>query len=124
MIKRPLHFQFRDAVLEDRKITTIRRTPWPVGVPIMLYNWAGRAYRSKQINVAAVVVEEVMPIEIHLPEFCHIHFSIRRVAGRPLWSCEGFRDQDAMDSWFLGELCPGDRETRYLMRFKRVKGTA
>lgn len=121
MIKRPLHFQFCDAVREERKITTIRQKPWPIGVPIMLYNWAGPAYRSKQIDVAAVEVIETMPIEISRPEFGGIHFSIRRVAGRPLWSCEGFKDQDAMDSWFLAEICAGDKETRHLMRFRLIK---
>ena len=64
MIKRPLNSRFSDAVLEGRKVTTIRDTPWPVGKPIMLYNWSGAAYRSPQIDVAAVLVVETTLIRI------------------------------------------------------------
>ncbi|MCL5460053.1 hypothetical protein M3M33_15560, partial [Loigolactobacillus coryniformis] len=64
MIKRPLNAQFSNAVLEKRKITTIREKPWPVGVPIMLYNWSGAAYRSPQIDVGVVTVSGWWPITI------------------------------------------------------------
>lgn len=133
MIKRPLHMQFGDAVLAGRKITTIRCKPWPVGVPIMLYHWAGAAYRSKQINLAAVEVLETMPIEISNPEFGTIHFNIRWVGkpswlyGRPLWSCEGFANREAMEAWFCREVPHGDTEIRHLMHFRllnRVESTA
>lgn len=40
MIKRPLDKRFNAAVLTGKKFTTIRGKPWPVGVPIMLYNWS------------------------------------------------------------------------------------
>ena len=56
MIKRPLDPKFSDAVREGRKVTTIREKPWPVGKPIMLYNWSGIPYRSKHIDVASVKV--------------------------------------------------------------------
>ena len=64
MIKRPLNPRFSDAVREGRKFTTIRADLWPVGVPIMLYNWSGAAYRSKQIDVAAIIVQGFWLIEI------------------------------------------------------------
>lgn len=121
MIRRPLHVQFNDEVLEERKITTIRREPWPLGVPIMLYNWAGVAYRSNQINVATVEVIEERPITIEVPVFSEIYFSISRVAGRPLWACEGFRDRDSMDSWFYREVKLGTSEVRHLMQFRLLE---
>jgi len=64
MIKRPLNSRFSDAVREGRKITTIRDNPWPVGKQIMLYNWSGAAYRSKQNDVAAVTVLATSPVTI------------------------------------------------------------
>lgn len=93
MIKRPLNPQFSQAVLEDRKFTTIREKPWPVGKPIMLYNWSGAAYRSKQIDVCPVMVEETTPIRIGrscdgMLIFYHAERGIHQ--GRLLWQCEGF----------------------------------
>jgi len=55
MLKRPLNSRFREPLLRDEKTTTIRDKTWPVGVPIMLHNWSGAAYRSKQIDVAPVI---------------------------------------------------------------------
>jgi hypothetical protein len=54
MIKRPLNSQFPEKVEDLVKITTIRNEPWPVGVPIMLYCWSGKPYRSKHKNVCPI----------------------------------------------------------------------
>jgi hypothetical protein len=40
MIKCPLSPQFSDAVRNGVKTTTIRSKPWPIGRPIMLFNWS------------------------------------------------------------------------------------
>ncbi len=85
MLKRPLNKRFSGAVREGRKTTTIRNTPWPVGVPIMLYNWSASPYRSPQHDVAAVVVAKTSPISIeHLP------------SGQLLYTYDGFREGDAL----------------------------
>ena len=119
MIKRPLNPQFSAAVLEGRKFTTIREKPWPVGVPIMLYNWSGAAYRSKQIDVAAIIVEEVQPIEIDMPEFGEPAYYPRKLdCGCPLWISEGFDSQDSMDSWFYKVVKTGQTATKSLMKFR------
>lgn len=123
MIKRPLHKRFTAAVLEGRKITTIRDKAWPVGVPIMLYNWTGAAYRSKQSDVAPVIVEETTPILIGRVEgesslMCfHPERSIHR--GRLLWSCEGFLSQEDLEEWFRSKMKPGQWSDKHLMRFRR-----
>lgn len=61
MLKRPLNSRFTAAVRIGRKITTIRDKPWRTDLSVMLYNWSGAAYRSKQIDVAAVQVLGVRP---------------------------------------------------------------
>lgn len=124
MIKRPLHQQFGDAVLEDRKITTIRRTPWPIGKPIMLFHWAGVAYRSKHVDVAAVVVVETCEIRIAHRSDGRVFFDRSNHLPRPLWDCEGFASQAEMDQWFRSALRGGAMETRHLMRFNRVGSPA
>lgn len=63
MHRRPLSWQFNQAVLEGRKISTIRAKRWPIG-PIQLYNWSGKPYASKQENVAVVSVKSCHEILI------------------------------------------------------------
>lgn len=124
MIKRPLNPRFSAAVLEGRKVTTIREKPWPVGKPVMLYNWSGAPYRSPQADVAAVVVEDWTPIRIGRVEgelglMCYLaDRGIHR--GRLLWSCEGFLSEEDMDEWFRSKMKPGEWVDRALMRFRVV----
>jgi hypothetical protein len=124
MIKRPLNPEFSSAVLEGRKITTIREKPWPVGKPIMLYNWSGAAYRSKQIDVAAVVVDETGEIDITHREDGGMIYAGRLIAmflykdGTRLHSAEGFDSRQAMDDWFRSVVKPGQTVTKHLMRFR------
>lgn len=119
MIKRPLNSQFSQAVLDGRKFTTIRKKPWPVGTPIMLYNWSGLPYRSEQIDVAAIVVVEIMEIDI-----------TRSVLGlgywekgtsdyiTRLWETEGFESIKDMDLWFTKLVKCGQSLTWNLMKFR------
>jgi len=122
MLKRLLNARFSTAVIEGRKVTTIRDNPWPVGVPIMLYNWAGAPYRSKQIDVAPIIVGSVQSIEIAMPDFGEPHYTPRIIDDRPLWSCEGFKDQDDMDSWFYKVVKPGQSIEKHIMCFCLVSG--
>lgn len=123
MIKRPLNARFSDAVCDGRKITTIRDNPWPIGVPIMLYNWEGKAYRSKQIDVCPIIVTAATSIDISLGEFSDaVVFSEIMGLVRPLWSCEGFKGPLDMNEWFLPKMKPGQTVTKSLMRFRLWEG--
>lgn len=128
MIRRPLDPRFSQAVLHGRKITTIRQNPWPVGVPIMLYNWTGAPYRSKQAEVAAVVVEETTTIHIgrFKGESGIMHYCAERSihSGRKLWQCEGFLSKEDMDEWFRCLIKAGQTATKVLMRFRLVNDSA
>jgi hypothetical protein len=122
MIKRPLQPRFNQAVLDGRKITTIRDKPWPMWEPIMLYNWSATAYRSPQINVAPVIVTAAISMDISLAEFSdNVIFSDILGLDRPLWQCEGFDGPLDMNDWFLPTLKPGQTVTKTLMRFHRLK---
>jgi hypothetical protein len=118
MIRRPLNERFAGKVHDGIKITTIRDNPWPVGKPIMLFRWSGAAYRSKQVNVAAVVA--LSAIEIHLwiderGEFGHTSID---GLGCPLWYAEGFNSSEDMAAWFAAKLKPGQVVAKHLMRFR------
>ena len=118
MIRRPLNPRFNAAVLAGRKFTTIRDRVWPIGVPIMLYNWTGPAYRSKQIAVAEIKVLGYWPIQIH-----HIPYgTMRYIHGmeniKPLYETEGFATSDDLDDWFRPLVKPNQPARKYLMRFR------
>lgn len=118
MLKRPLHKRFSVAVREGRKTTTIRNTPWPVGVPIMLYNWSASPYRSPQHDVAAVVVAKTSPITIeHLPsgQLLYTYDGLRE--GAALWWTEGFEDGHDIDDWFSPLVKRGKTYEGHLMTF-------
>lgn len=121
MIKRPLNIRFNQAVLEGRKFTTIRGNPWPVGVPIMLYNWSGAAYRSPQVNVAVVNVLEIWPITISQTVTGSMHYAYGMETEVPLWEHEGFNSPEQLDEWFRSLAKPGQTLTKPLMRFRLVE---
>lgn len=117
MIKRPLNSRFRELVLCGKKTTTIRDKAWPVGVPIMLYNWSGAAYRSKQIDVAAVIVKGFWTIRItHKPDGDMI-YAYGRVNSQPLHETEGFASRAEMDAWFRPLVKRGETVEKILMLF-------
>lgn len=119
MIKRPLNPRFREAVLADGKTTTIRDKPWPVGVPIMLYSWSGAPYRSKQIDVAPVIVKGFWTIRITHLEDGGMLYAYGRVNAQPLHETEGFASRAEMDEWFRPLVKPGQTVEKTLMRFSR-----
>jgi hypothetical protein len=121
VIKRPINARFREAVLGDVKITTIRDNPWPVGVPIMIYSWSGAAYRSKQVDVAAVVVTGFWTICItHLNRGGIMVYRCGKESGPELYKSEGFASQAEMDGWFRPLVKPGETVEKTLMLFRRV----
>lgn len=103
MIKRPLNSRFVEPVLADKKTTTIREKTWPVGIPILLYHWSGKAYRSKHHDVAVIVVKGFWTIRIT----------------HKLDGSEGFGSQSEMDEWFRPLVKPGRTVEKTLMRFRR-----
>ena len=118
MIKRPLNPRFSSAVLEGRKFTTIREKPWPVGVPIMLYNWSGAAYRSQQVDVAPVVVMGFWTIQIAQMEDGIMRYAYGMENNKPLWQTEGFDSAAELDAWCRPLVKPGKSVTKHLMRFR------
>jgi hypothetical protein len=119
MIKRPLNARFSPKVLDGTKFTTIRSKPWPVYKDIMLYNWSGAAYRSKQIDVCAVMVESENEIIITNVEGI-VTFTPDEVDGIPLHVTEGFDSASELQAWFENLVKPGQTVVRHLMRFKKL----
>jgi hypothetical protein len=119
MIKRPLNAMFQTAVKDGQKTTTIRAKPWPIGVPIMLYHWTGKAYRSPQQDVAAIVVSKVQPIIIEqFPSGQLVyHYPDILTHGTALWFTEGFNDGHEMDAWFRPLVKLGKPYHAHLMTF-------
>ncbi len=123
MIRRSLNERFAGKVLSKIKTTTIRDKAWPVGVPIMLFRWSGKPYRSKQIEIAPVIVEETGSIHITHREdggmiyagFIHQNFDL--IKGTRLHESEGFESRAEMDDWFRPLVKPGQTVTKALMRF-------
>jgi hypothetical protein len=56
MIVRTTHSRFVAPILARAKTTTIRPTPWPIGL-VELREWSGRPYHSRQVPVAVVYVK-------------------------------------------------------------------
>jgi hypothetical protein len=117
MLKRPLNPRFNKAVLEGRKFTTIRAAPWPVWIEVILYNWSGPAYRSKQVDVATVLVESENEILITNSAGQMVYFP-DSVDGIPIHQTEGFSTMTEMDEWFEKLVKPGETTTKHLMRFR------
>jgi hypothetical protein len=124
MIKRPLNSRFVEAVRSGRKFTTIRDNPWPVGVPIMLYQWSGAAYRSKHTDVAVVTVLEFWPIQIHRLGDGTMRYRHGMKNTKPLYESEGFATTEELDGWFRPLVKPGQTVTKMLMRFRLATALA
>jgi hypothetical protein len=118
MLKRPLNPRFTQAVLDGRKFTTIRSKPWPCWKPIMLYNWSGAAYRSPQIDVAQIEVEEVLELEVTHDPDGGVVFSRAHIDGKPIHQSEGFDDAGQMQAWFSKVVKVGESASLHLMRFR------
>lgn len=138
MLKRPVNSRFNERILAGIKITTIREKPWPVGKPIMLYNWSGKPYGSPQRDVVAVEVVHTKHVTItkaadgamsYSPDVVMLPPCMLsgddlvspdrgNIRVLPLWQCEGFDSQDDMDAWFRAVLKPGTTTEMHLCRFK------
>lgn len=118
MIRRPLHPRFAEPVLARIKTTTFRDAAWPVGVPIMLYHWTGRPYKSPQQSLAPIAVESVTPIRIEANRAGEI--IVRDSDGALIphpWIDEGFDSAEDFASWFRPLLKGGGVLLRQMMRF-------
>lgn len=107
--------------MEGRKFTTIREKPWPIGVPIMLFNWTGKPYRSKHNDVCAVIVEETMPIKLSRSKQGNIFETpmvIHLCKGKPLYESEGFDCIDDFHDWFRPLIKPCETIERALIQFR------
>lgn len=123
MIRRSINARFEQPVLEGRKTTTIRDKPWPVGVPIQLFRWEGKAYRSKQINVAVIEVRSVSHMDISesaYPPHLKYDFAAAMVSSPKLWETEGFTSKEDMDDWFRPLVKPGQTLHQHLMHFRVI----
>ena len=127
MIKRPLDRRFAEAVLNGEKFTTIRSSPWPCFVPIMLYHWKDQPYRSKHQDVAEIMVEEALEISIsHSLDDPYsadstVVFDRSYIDGKPIYQTEGFANWGEMQEWFSKVVPLGKTVTLSLMRFKLVE---
>ena len=121
MIKRPLNPQFAQAVQQGRKFTTIRPNPWPYNVPIMLYHWSGKPYRSKHNDVCPVKVLGHWPILITRNDDDSMKYEFGMENDRPIYETEGFESPQAMDAWFRPLVKQGETIQQTLMRFSLIK---
>lgn len=125
MIRRSFNPRFRQPILDGIKTTTIRDACWPIGKPIMAFEWTGKPYRSKQAEIAPIIVTAATAIDISLGEFFDcVMFSEIMGLGRPLWQCEGFNGPLDMNEWFLPKMKPGQTVTKFLHRFELYHPTA
>lgn len=124
MIKRPLDPRFSEAVKEGRKLTTIRENPWPVGKPIMLYNWSGKPYRSKHVDVSPVKVSGFWTIRITRNDDDSMSYECGMENAKPIHETEGFDSVEAMDAWFRPLVKPGQTIEKSLMRFSLLDKNA
>lgn len=86
----------------------------------MLYNWSGAAYRSKQSDVASVMVKGFWTILItHNPDGAMV-YECGKESGPALYESEGFTSQAEMDDWFRAVVPRGTGVAKTLMRFSRI----
>ena len=85
MIKRPINPRFAEAILSERKTTTIRDFPWPVRTPIMLYHWSGKPYRSKHVDLEPIIVTGFWTIRIRHQKNGKMRYTCGKRGGPVLW---------------------------------------
>ena len=136
MIKRPLNIGFKSKVLDLTKDHTMRaatttkggvithKKPWPIGKDIMLYHWEGKAYHSKQCDIAVIQVISANSVIIKRRKDGGIAYlsGYIKTMPRPLWQHEGFDSQEQMDDWFRKAI-PAKQNSieRHLMHFKLIR---
>ena len=117
MIKRPINERFVDEVITGQKTTTIRSNPWPVGKSVMLYCWKGAPYRSKQQDVAEVVVQSVRPVKITHRQDGDMIYAYAQPGAKLLHQTEGFISRTDMDEWFRQVVPIGHTMEKALIQF-------
>lgn len=84
----------------------------------MLYNWTGKAYRSKQSDVATVIVTDARPIKITQRDDGGMIYAYGQPGHRLLHETEGFPSRSEMDQWFRPLVSPGETLEMHLMAFQ------
>ena len=84
----------------------------------MLYNWSGAVYRSKQIDVAAVVVVGFWTIRITHREDGAMIYEYGMENKKELYETEGFDSKEKLDEWFRPIVKRGKTKAFALMRFR------
>ena len=125
MIKRPLDKRFGAKVLAGVKRSTIRDKVWPMGVPIMLYSWPGRAYEKgvKHIDVAVVMVQHVEKVILFKvgDEVKYSTANGQELTKSLLAEVEGFGSVEEMDAWFRPLVPAEGCEEKWMHTFKLVR---
>lgn len=83
----------------------------------MLYNWSGKPYRSKHIDVAPVKVSGFWTIRITRNDDDSMSYEYGMENAKPIHETEGFESADAMDAWFRPLVKQGQSVEKSLMRF-------
>lgn len=83
----------------------------------MLYNWSGKPYRSKHVDVAAVKVTGFWTIRISRDYASAMSYEYGMEHAQPLHETEGFESRGAMDDWFRPLVHPGETLEKSLMLF-------
>jgi hypothetical protein len=83
----------------------------------MLFRWSGKPYRSKQVDIAVIVVEYVQNIDITSAPGGMV-YSCPYIANRPIFGTEGFNSPSDMDAWFFPLVKSGCTVTKSIMRFR------
>lgn len=89
----------------------------------MLYNWSGKPYRSKQVDVAPVKVSGFWTIRITRNDDDSMSYEYGMENAKAIHETEGFESADAMDEWFRPLVKPGQTVEKALMRFSLLNGT-
>lgn len=121
MIKRPIHERFNRKILDGIKVTTIRGNAWPVSQDIMLYNWSGKPYRSKQRDVVVIRVRGFWTIQIQRTLDDQMIYKAGAALIPKIHETEGFDSVEEMDSWFRRLVKPGHMIEQSLMLFRVVR---
>lgn len=121
MTKRSVNPRFRSPIEALVKTTTIRDNPWPLGVPIMLYSWHGKPYRSKHHDLCEIIVNYIYEIQITHLDGGKMRYERAGYVYTTLWITEGFNSQADMDEWFRDVVPVGETATKHLMCFTLTK---
>ena len=84
----------------------------------MIYNWSGAAYRSKQVDVAPIIVMGFWTILITHEKDGSMSYFYGMKNEKPLHETEGFNSREELDDWFRPLVKIGTTVGKTLMRFR------